>query len=181
MRIFFIYIFLFFLPTPLLAQVFGNNTVQLPSVGLLRMKSFDIDNQVTVGAQYAGAVTYSLWWTAETAVGFGRSLEDEGGKRRLVASAHALVGIRYFPIDTVVRPFLGVGLHYLHILGRTPAPWVYTQRSPMWVGGSPSLGLEWQFAKEMSFQLEGVYGIYVNFTDPFQQTFGAKLSYNLYF
>ncbi len=169
---------LLFAPT-VFAQAFGNNIMQLPSVGFLQVQSFGVDNQVAIGAEYSGAIGYQTWWFAETAVGFGKA--GDPGEKRTIASAHGALGVRYYFTNQIFRPFISGSLNYLQFIGKAQTLWFEHNYTPIWIGLKPAAGLEWQFAQEMSVQLEASYGIFVNFSDPFKHTFAGKLSYNLYF
>lgn len=191
MKTFFLSIFAalllpYFLTIPVQAEAFGNYSVQIPSVSLAYFdtpffpasRTWGVDSQWQIGTSFMSAIDYRWWWMVETSLGLGKlNVADNS----TLAALQAGGGVKYYLSDNDVRPFLGLGLSYLHFLGASASKMPLNNSWPIWLGLKPTFGLEWLFHSEMSFLLEGAYGLYFNINESLRQNVGIKLAYAIYF
>lgn len=178
---------------------FRNNGVKLPTVGWFAMNPssewlnvaaggpqnrWNATDQVTLGVGYFRAVGYDLWFDVDTVLGFGGQL-TEGPIERTLVSLQVSLGLRYNFLDEKHRPFVAGYIQYLQFFNVASTIVAGNDQLggyPLWVGLRPTLGYEWFFLEEMSFQGEIAPIAFIGL-DAFAPKFSAvvRLSYNVYF
>ncbi len=177
---------------------FRNNGMKVPSIGWLSLGDtsdwanelaggprnvWGATDQGTLGVGYFRAIGYNLWFDVDTVLGFGGALTETAPKT--LVSMLVSLGLRYNFLDEKHRPFVAGYIQYLQFFntaGTAVAGNDQLGGNPLWVGLRPTLGYEWFFLEEMSFQGEAAPIVFVGL-DAFAPKFSAvvRLSYNVYF
>lgn len=178
---------------------FRNNGMKIPSVGWLSLgytsdwlnetvggplNRWNASDQATLGVGYFRAVGYDLWFDVDTVLGFGAGIST-GAQQRTLVSLLVSLGLRYNFLDEKHRPFVAGYIQYLqffNVEGSEIAGNDQLGGYPLWVGLRPTLGYEWFFLEEMSFQGEVAPIVFIGLDQPAPK-FSAlvRLSYNVYF
>lgn len=178
---------------------FRNNGMKLPSVGWFAMNPsaewlneavggpgnrWNASDQLTLGVGYFRAVGYNLWFDVDTVLGLGGQLST-GTVERTLVSLQVSLGLRYNFLDEKHRPFVAGYIQYLQFFNVAETIVAGNDQLggyPLWVGLRPTVGYEWFFLEEMSFQGEVAPIVFLGL-DAFAPKFSAlvRLSYNVYF
>lgn len=171
---------------PIGAEAFGNSAVNIPNLGMvffdaglnLNQKPWGINHQWTVGASYKQAIDYRWWWVVDSAFGIGALADHD---RLFLSSFMGGAGLAFNIFEEDFRPYTGLAIHYLHLLGNAVKNMPLDLGWPIFIGFKPYFGMEWLFYSEMSIVLEGAYGFYVNLSEPFRHLLYASIAFAFYF
>jgi hypothetical protein len=173
------------------AQYFGNNAFQVPFVGWMGLDNtsesvldpknrqpWQATDQLQLGFGYMRTIMhgYHLWYTMQTALGFGYAKENLETSNRVVIGINVSSGLRYNFLEKRHRPFMIGQLEYLQFFNQNPG-----FGRAFWIGFLFGPGYEWIFANNMGIQIEAGAHFLSDFFNPARMTWTLRLSYMLYF
>ena len=173
------------------AQYFGNNAFQAPFIGWMgfdttpvklnddkNLQPWQTTDQVQLGFGYMRTLMsgYRLWYTAQTAVGFGYAKNYGQAAHLVLIGLNFGTGLRYKFLEKRHRPFIAGQFEYLQFFNLGDG-----SGRAFWIGLLFGPGYEWIFANNMGIQLETGAHLLFDLLNPARMTWTARLSYMLYF